>query len=371
LYLIATLACLAIATGWVAGCENQKTPTAPTAPTVSAGPSLTALTVKGNATLTAPGQTTQLTLEATLSDGSKKDVTSTAQWSTTNSSVVVVSPTGLASASGFGRASVIGSAAGRGSPSFVMTVLPEGTYILSGRVTEAGDLPLAGVRVETIGGPMSGRVAMTSGFSGDYAFNGVSGVLQIRATKDGYQPATQNVSQDTEHVNVELAPTVPYASLGGVYSLTFTASPSCTLPDDAVTRTYTATIDQRGAPLTIFLSDARFLTSGQVTSNQFFGRVLGNVVSFTLLTYYCPDYVGCVTEKLADTRYLSLTGTAKAVATVSGMSAVFAGAVSVTNSPDGRESQPIAACSASDHHLIFTRNAGTSSKRSTVRSAIR
>ena len=49
---------------------------------------------------------------------------------------------------------------------------------------------------------------MTDG-SGNYAFNGVSGVVQVRATKDGYQPETQSVTQDTEHVNVELTPTVP------------------------------------------------------------------------------------------------------------------------------------------------------------------
>ena len=154
--------------------------------------------VKGNPVLTAPGQTTQLTLQATLSDGSTKDVTSTAQWYTSNGAVVTVSPAGLATAMGFGRATVRGFLQEEVSPGLVITVLPEGTYILSGRVTEAGDPPLsiADVRVETIGGPMSGRVAMTDG-AGNYAFNGVSGVGQVRATKDGYEPAIQ--SRHTGH----------------------------------------------------------------------------------------------------------------------------------------------------------------------------
>ena len=104
----------------------------------------------------AQGQTSQLTLEGTLSDGSKKDVTSTALWSSSNRNVVTV--------------------------------------------TAAG-------------------------------------------------------------------PILPYASLDGVYSLTFTASPSCNLPDDAVKRTYTATIAQTDAALTIVLSGARFGSSGQVTLN--------------------------------------------------------------------------------------------------------
>jgi phage-related minor tail protein len=49
-----------------------------------------------------------LTLQATLSDGSTKDATSTAQWFTSNGAVVTVSPAGLATAMGFGRATVNG-----------------------------------------------------------------------------------------------------------------------------------------------------------------------------------------------------------------------------------------------------------------------
>jgi hypothetical protein len=173
----------------------------------------------------AQGQTSQLTLEGTLSDGSKKDVTSTALWSSSNRNVVTVTAAGLAMAVDFGQASVQGSsmAAAKSSPNFVMNVLPEGTCILSERVTEGGNLPVADVRVETIGGPMTDRAVMTDA-AGSYAFNGVSGVVQVRPTKDGYQPATQTVTQDSQHVNVGLTPILPYASLGGVYSLRETAS---------------------------------------------------------------------------------------------------------------------------------------------------
>ena len=238
-------------------------------------------------------------------------------------------------------------------------------------MTEGGNLPVADVRVETIGGPMTGRAVMTDA-SGSYAFNGVSGVGQIRATKDGYQPATQTVTQDTQHVNVVLTPTVPYASLGGVYSLTFTASPSCNLPDDAVKRTYTATIAQTDASLTIVLSGAQFWSSGpgRLTWNRFRGRVLGNAVSLTLYaTYYGLTYGGgVVEEQLADNRYLSLSGTAEAIVTDAGMSAVFAGAVGVNTAIEGfpgagNGSKPIAVCTASDHHLIFTRPVTTTSRK--------
>ena len=352
---------LAITIGWVAGCGKSS----PTGPTVGP-PTATAVTVMGNAALTAPGQTSQLTLEETLSDGSKKDVTSTAVWSSSNKNVVTVTAAGLAMAVDFGQALIQGSsmAAGKSSPTFVMTVLPVGTYILSGLVTEGGNLPVAGVRVETIGGPMSGRAVMTDA-SGSYAFNGVSGVVQIRATKDGYQPATQTVTQDTQHVNVGLFPIVPYASVGDVYSLTFTASPSCNLPDDVVKRTYTATIAQTDAALTIVLSGARFPTTvGSRTLNQFSGRVLGTAVSFTFNDpmYYGFYYGASLVEQLADNRYLSLGGTAEATATDAGMSAVFAGVVRVTNQVSGG-SPPIAVCTASDHRLIFTRPVTATSRK--------
>src|ERR1700722_3552463 len=125
-YLAGTLACFAITMGWIAGCGSKSSPTSPTV----GPPMVTAVTVTGTAALTAPGQTSQLTLEATLSDGSKKDVTSTALWSSSNRNVVTVTAAGLAMAVDFGQAFVQGSsmAAGKSSPSFVMTVLPAGPY---------------------------------------------------------------------------------------------------------------------------------------------------------------------------------------------------------------------------------------------------
>jgi hypothetical protein len=139
-----------------------------------------------------------------------------------------------------------------------------------------------------------------------------------------------------------------YASLGGVYSLTFTASPSCNLPDDAVKRTYTATIAQTDAALTIVLSGARFGSLGQMTLNQFSGRVLGTAVSFAFYNglYYGLYYGDGPVEQLADNRYLSFGGTAEATATDSGISAMFAGVVRVTSQVSG-SLKPIAVCTAS------------------------
>jgi hypothetical protein len=358
LSFIFALWCLVSAMGYMAGCGSKN---GPTAPGVVVAPPLTVrmINVSGNGMLTAPGQTTQLSAEATLSDGSKKNVTSTANWTTSNANVATVSG-GLVTAVDLGKTSIFASAEGTSSSFFTITVLPEGTYILSGRVSEQGSLEVADARIEIIGGPMSGRAVMTNQ-SGEYAFNGVSGVTQVRATKAGYLPATQNVSQDTEHVNIELTPSVPYAVVAGGYRLTFKASSSCHLPDDAVSRTYTARIDQRSSNLDITLSGAQFATWGSVTWNEFSGRVLGNTVSFALYDAggsCIYGYDGCVVEKLAENRYLSLVGTTSATPAGSAMSAAFAGSVNLTASAYG-PFPPIATCAASDHQLIFTRTTTT------------
>jgi hypothetical protein len=352
------LLCLVSEMGWMAGCGSKSGPTAPSVVGAPLPPLLggIGINVTGNGRLTAPGQTTQLSAEETFSDGSKKNVTSTAQWISSDRNVATVSG-GLVTAVDLGKTSISAIVeGGRSSSSFTITVLPEGTYILSGWVTEPGDVFVTDVRVEIIGGPMSGRAVMTDQV-GEYAFNGVSGVAQVRATKAGYLPATQNVSQDTEHVHIVLTPSVPYEAVGGVYRLMFKASSSCHLPDDAVSRTYTATIDQpsAGARLTIELSDARFADVYGFARNRFFGFVHGNAVSFTLFDaeeYYADGVV----EELPGNRYLSLVGTANGTVTGSTISAAFAGSVNLTATPT---SGPIATCAASNHQLIFMRTTTT------------
>src|SRR5579872_594946 len=149
----AALTLLSLAVGSTAACSSTTQPSNTVMPGVN---------ITGTERLTAVGQTTQLTATATMPDGSRKDVTSIAQWSTQpcfgqgnpcgSTDVATVSPTGLVSAVGFGRATIqvkfsppLGSTMGSG---ITITVLPGGSYILSGRVTEAGTFALAGARVE-------------------------------------------------------------------------------------------------------------------------------------------------------------------------------------------------------------------------------
>ena len=61
------------------------------------------LSISGNRSLTV-GQTSQLTLIATFSDGTSRTFTSQATWQSTNMAVATVSSTGLVTAVGLGQA---------------------------------------------------------------------------------------------------------------------------------------------------------------------------------------------------------------------------------------------------------------------------
>jgi hypothetical protein len=160
-------------------------------------PTVRTVIISGNNRLTSSGQTTQLSAIATMSNGSTKDVTSTVTWRTDNSNVVTVSQTGLVTAVNFGQADISGN--GDLFPIFVLT---EGTYILRGQCVQDLSRPpdatsdcLADSRIEIIGGPTSGRTTMTDQ-GGNWEFIGVSGVLQVRVSKQGYTTTVQDVPQN-------------------------------------------------------------------------------------------------------------------------------------------------------------------------------
>jgi hypothetical protein len=232
------------------------------------------------------------------------------------------------------------------------------TYTLSGQVVEGLYFPVSDARVEIIGGPMNGSVAMTDG-NGRYQFTGVSGALQVRASKAGYTSATRNVSSGIENVNFDIeydaAPAV-----AGVYRLTFTFASSCQLPDDARRRTYTATIKQEGGGnrAVVTLTDAQFWTSGYCrVMNSFDAVVHGHTLSLS-------DYGGdCgVVEQLAAVRYLMVEGTGEAMLTDPIQPVPFSGTVMVVTSPTNT-ADPIAQCNAPDHQVLFERIASPSHRK--------
>jgi len=170
---------------------------------------------------------------------------------------------------------------------------------------------------------------------------------------------TSTGCDNTNHISTLPTPTAPppivappAGPIDGVYRLTFTAAPSCQLPDDAMRRMYTATITTFGGATVATLTGAQFWLDGYCgLMNSSDVYVSGNTVTFS-------DYAGdCgIIEQLSSTRYLKLWGTAKA--TVGDpLSAAFDASVRVTTPDGSNEAKPIATCTASDHHLVFERTA--------------
>ena len=227
-----------------------------------------------------PGVSARATASATMSDGSVRDVTSEAQWSSSNSRVVQAAPSGALVAGERGEAIVIARMGSRSSSGRIF-VLPAATFRLTGVISEAGE-PLNGVRVEVIEGTGQGLTAVTN-TQGQFAIYGVAGHVRLHAKKDGFVNGTQDVDvNDHQSVNVEMRFDGARPRQDGVYSLEIAAEGCGTrLPAEALRRTYSATVTQNGSKLHVTLSGADFILSGG-KGNSFGGSVDGDRVVFSL-----------------------------------------------------------------------------------------
>ena len=121
------------------GCGGGDTVTGPSPGT------LTSIQLSGNTDLTAVGQTNQLILTGLYSDGSNKDVTADAAWTSSTTSVATVSR-GVVTAVSLGVATITARFSSR-TATATLVIAPPGTFVLEGRVREPGGGSLANVRV--------------------------------------------------------------------------------------------------------------------------------------------------------------------------------------------------------------------------------
>ena len=185
--------CVVLAVAGVSCGGSSSSASQPTAPSQFAPNTLRRLTLSGNTALTAIGESTQLVGVASWSDGTTRDVTAEITWSSEDPSVVAVSSDGLATATGFGVASINA----RYPPSnggiwrATISVTPTGTFAAAGDVREPGQGTLAGVRVLE---PVSGKSTLTN-LSGAYMLFGLAG-SHLRFAKDGYEPGATDIAPD-------------------------------------------------------------------------------------------------------------------------------------------------------------------------------
>ena len=193
---LGVLLVIILAPSWT-NCGSEKpTPTAP-APNPSA--TVTSVSMSGNLTLTAVGETSQLTATAALSDGTTRDVTSIGRWQVGDSRVATISAGGLLRVMGFGATWISFTYGGRGAPGTV-TATPPGTFAISGRVREPGAGSLRNVLVvDTI----SGRSATTD--SDGYFSVAELPRLQahFKVGIEGYEPAEVDATESNVDVPLQ------------------------------------------------------------------------------------------------------------------------------------------------------------------------
>jgi hypothetical protein len=195
---------VALAAGLACGVDRT-TPTAPPQGTGNPPASPTpqppapvqpaSLALTGSTSLQAVGETSQLTATASYPDGTTKDITREAQWTSTFPAIASISTQGVVTARALGITTVYVRYPVSGSSLFRFTeivVTPAGTFSASGRAREPGQGGIAGVRVVHLD---SGATTQT-GADGYYFFGGLTGRPRFTFTKLDYEDVEADVIQN-------------------------------------------------------------------------------------------------------------------------------------------------------------------------------
>ena len=175
------------------GCSDN--PTAPS-PVTKATPSPTpgsvsAVAIAGPDTI-APGGQGQYQAIAKFADGSTKDVTANATWTSAKAQVLEIDGSGLAKSGQRGLTTLTASFMGV-SQTFAVRVLEPGTFVLSGTISGEDRQPLAGATVAVESGTGTG-LSTTSGAQGEFDLFGVAGAVQLGVSAPEHQSRSINLS---------------------------------------------------------------------------------------------------------------------------------------------------------------------------------
>jgi hypothetical protein len=286
---------------------NSPSPTPPQPPPRA----VTSVRIEGPASV-APGASAQFRLVASFPDGTTGDVTSQATWTSGNTSVLRASPGGIVQGTSRGEAALSGSYSSRSTHVYVL-VLEDGTYRVTGRVTESGG-GLPDVRVEVVAGTGVGLSA-TTGSNGSYALYGLAGEVQIEANLDGFERERRTfVVGGHTTADLALRPTVTPTDLNGNWRLTLRASTGCVpaVPEDASTRSYDAAVVQAGTFVRIELKSASLSSTDVRLEGVVIDRRLTVFLPFDDFYYaaYGLRYYSLV-DTLGPSRVLAIAGTAR------------------------------------------------------------
>lgn len=247
-----------------------KSPTAP-----APGPLVLRLEVSGPSQID-PGDSAQFQAVAHFADGTVRDVTTEAAWSSNEPSVLAARSDGNISGVASGEAKVTATWEARVGFADAM-VIPAGTFRLTVDVFDAGPPALVLSAAEVIVVTSDGTILPSRG----RRFYGASGRTEVRTTYDPrfYEPDVRVVDvTEGQHLEVQLTPRgQPVVDARGTYTMTISAAASCasSLPDEVMTRTYTATVTQFGKGLLrVTLHDGVFESYQGVSGNSLDGEIL-------------------------------------------------------------------------------------------------
>jgi hypothetical protein len=341
----------------LAACRG-KSPTSPTTPgPAPGGPTVTITGIALNGPGTVPlGQTVQFTAIAQQSDGTTRDVTREAAWSSFNSSVLSLGPSGQFTGRAKGQAGVRVSMAGRSATMADVVIVPEGTFRLIGTVRDAGTLVDADVRVDD---EAMGRTEVRA-VGGRYTVFGVRGNVRVSIEKSGYEPAVRSQVIDRHQtLDVELTLTRPRTEVAGRYTLTITTVPDCPgLPDALASRSYPATVTQSGAAITVTLDGSQFVASAGRTLNRFSGTVEAERIVFKIAPvlddyYYFYFLSPDILEQVGTNSFYAFDGTAVAALGGSTLSGTLSGAILRLDGPPYKLGT---SCRSASHRFLLTRS---------------
>jgi hypothetical protein len=263
----------------------------------------------------------------TLSDGTVKAASTSmgVRWRSSDSDVIIVDASGMARAVGpHGEAMLTAELTTGGSvkrSAKEVLVLPDGTFRMVGKVTEA-DSPSVGVADSVIETNPGGATTTTDGL-GQYRIYGVPPDAEVRISATGYQAHVESLQLNGHATrNFQLKLSGSRIVLSGPYTLTIEAADGCPgnspLPGELRRRDYQAHARQSGAEVDVLLTENRF--DGR--SYKFRGRTTAASATFTLGStiyyyyyYYGPTAIPGILERFSNGTSLAISGIASTTGT--------------------------------------------------------
>jgi hypothetical protein len=315
------------------------------------GPATTGLILDGPRSV-APNTTAQLTLTAQFSDGTTKDVTRDAVWTSSSTARVTIAA-GLATGRTPGEANITARYTPPGqfflTRSKELIVVPDGTFRVVGRVLESGlGIPIPGARVTVRTGNAAGQVTTVFG-DGRFRLYGLAGQNGIEARQSGYRDDFRDIviTDHDQSIDFVLIAGASPEGVEGSYTLTLAASAGCrdALPEEARVRVYDAELTRtNGRILSVALSGAT------LSSNRFSGRI----DPIDLVTFQFGDpyyyYYSPLIERMG-TNQLQVSGFVNARLMNDRIAGTMSGLIDLRTDRGVR----LGACSAPDHSFELRR----------------